>query len=560
VARSTRRDQPSRESEGGRVVLLTVLGLALLAGAVYAGAYLLAGDKVPVGTRVAGVDIGGHRPAAAEVVLRDGLAGRADAPFTVRVAGRVEQVPPRRVGLDVDYSASVRAAGTMHSWKPSQLWAYYTAGGEVSPVVVLDQDRLAALVEQLDSRDGRSPADGSVVFGRDAFHVRPPRAGLSVDPKAAGQAFWSAYLSDDPQVDLTLTTTEPDIGERAVARFVTTFANPAMSSAVTLQLGRRTVRLEPSWYSSLLRAHRVEHHLEPDVDAAGLARLVDEKLGGPDPVDAPRDATVALVGGSPQVVKARRGVVYAPSAIRQALLAAIASDRRTARVHARVADASFTDADARRLAITQRLSSFSVHLPAATPTGRLSAAAARLDGIVLHPGDSLSLRDRLGAALPDDETADALATATFNAAWLGGLRITSHATHATNPGQDSTTGPLGRDATLGQGQDLAFLDDSRYGVLVSVASHAPTARRSGEVTVTLWSTPRWTVTAAHDTPTDVVPAGQVVGHGRGCVARDGAPGLRVTVTRTFTRPGSGEPDRTGSYAAHYHPRPAVVCR
>ena len=153
------------------------------------------------------------------------------------------------------------------------------------------------------------------------------------------------------------------------------------------------------------------------------------------------------------------------------------------------------------------------------PAGRLSAAAARLDGTVLHPGDSLSLRDRLGAALPDGQAADALATATFNAAWLGGLRIASHATHATYPGQGSTAGPLGRDATLRQGQDLAFLDDTRYGVLVSVAFDAPAARRAGSLTVTLWSTPRWTVTSAHDTPTDVVPAGRVVGHGRGCVAQ-----------------------------------------
>ena len=333
-----------------------------------------------------------------------------------------------------------------------------------------------------------------------------------------------------------------------------------MSSAVTLRLGRRSVRLEPSSYSALLGARRVGHHLEPDVDAAGLARLVDDKLGGPDPVDAPHDATVALVGGSPQVVPARPGVVYAPSAIRRALLAAIASDRRTARVRAHRAQASFTDADAGRLGITQRLSSFSVRLPAGMPIGRLSAAAARIDGTVLHPDDSLSLRDRLGVALPDGDAADALATATFNAAWLGGLRIASHATHTTYPGQDPTTGPLGRDATLRQGQDLAFIDDTRYGVLVSVALDAPSARRAGSLAVTFWSTPRWTVTSAHDTPTDVVPAGRVVGHGHGCVARDGADGFRVTVTRTIAPPASGEADRSDSYTAHYRPRPAVVCR
>jgi vancomycin resistance protein YoaR len=415
-------------------------------------------------------------------------------------------------------------------------------------------------VARLDHTDGRPPADGSVEFGHGVFHVRPPRAGLSLDPKAAGTAFWAAYLSNDPQVDLTLTPTEPAVGERAVRHFVSRFANPALSSAVTLRLGGRTVRLEPSSYSALLGARRVGHHLEPQVDTAGLAHVVDDQLGGPDPVDAPHDATVALVDGSPQVVKARPGLAYSPAAIGRALLAAIASDRRTARVPAHRAKASFTDADARALGITQRVATFSVHLRAGTPTGRLSAAVAHLDGTVLQPDDSLSLRGRLGSAVPEGEAGDALATATFNAVWLGGLHLGSHATHATYPGQGSTTGPLGRDATLEQGQDLAFTDDTRYGVLVTATLSPPTAARGGSLTVTLWSTPRWTVTSAHATPTDVVPAGRVVAHGPGCVARDGAHGFRVTVTRTFGQPGSAEPDRSGSYTAHYQPRPAVVCR
>ena len=65
--------------------MLLVLGLALLAGGCYTAAYLAASNKVPVHTRVAGVDIGGHSPTAAATVLRDGLAGRARTPFTVVV-------------------------------------------------------------------------------------------------------------------------------------------------------------------------------------------------------------------------------------------------------------------------------------------------------------------------------------------------------------------------------------------------------------------------------------------------------------------------------------------
>ena len=88
MARATRRDDgPDREDAGGRVVLALVLGLALLTGCVYVGAYVAAGDKIPVGTQVAGIDIGGHKPTTAVEELRDGLAGRADTPFTVTVNG-----------------------------------------------------------------------------------------------------------------------------------------------------------------------------------------------------------------------------------------------------------------------------------------------------------------------------------------------------------------------------------------------------------------------------------------------------------------------------------------
>jgi hypothetical protein len=68
------------------------------------------------------------------------------------------------------------------------------------------------------------------------------------------------------------------------------------------------------------------------------------------------------------------------------------------------------------------------------------------------------------------------------------------------------------------------------------------------------------VTSSHGTRSDVVPAGRVVRHGRSCTARAGAPGFDVTVTRTFSRPSTGEPDHSGTFTAHYDPRPAITCR
>ncbi len=531
------------------MVLLLILGLALLAGGCYVAAYLAASDKVPVGTSVAGVEIGGHSPASAASVLRDELGGRARTPFTVVVNGRTMQVSPRRVGLDVDYTASVQVAGAARSWRPARLWTYYTGGAHLDPVMVLDRARLAALIDGLDGSDGSTPVDGTVTFHRDGFVVNPPQDGLAVDLDGAVAAFQDAYLSDDPRVQLPLVTTAPTIDAEAVRRFVAHFANPAMASAVTLRLGQDAVRLPPASYGWLLGAEKVGHRLRPTVQADALASVVTHRLGAA-PADAPRDATVALVDGRPQVVSAKAGMVFAPDALAAALVDAIGAPDRTARVEATRRAASFTDADARALGITDRISTATVRVQADPRAGGLAAAAARLDGTVLKPGDTLSLRDRLGRGVPGDPAATQLATATFNAAWLAGLEISAHATLPAYTG----TYPMGRDATLGDGQDLAFVDSTSYGVLVS----ATTTRHA--LTVSLWSTPRWTATSSHDTPADVVPPARVVHHGKGCHARAGHPGFDVTVTRALARVGSGAAGPSTSYPVHYEPVPTVVCR
>ena len=73
-------DQPYRQRNNDRRVgawLLT--GLAVLFGGLYVAGYLFTGDRVPRGTSVAGVEIGGLTPVAARAELADGLRARDGA-------------------------------------------------------------------------------------------------------------------------------------------------------------------------------------------------------------------------------------------------------------------------------------------------------------------------------------------------------------------------------------------------------------------------------------------------------------------------------------------------
>lgn len=414
-------------------MLVLILGLALLAGGGYAAAYLAAGDKVPVGTRIGGVDIGGRNLVSAEQALRQGLSGRADRPFTVVINGHTRQVRPSQVGLGVDYAASVRKAGARKSWRPSRIWSYFTDASTYDPVVTLDQDRLARLLRRLDVTDGRAPTDGTVVFRHQSFTVRPPRAGLTLDPSVAGTAFWDAYLSDDPSVQLRMASVPPSIDTSAIDRFVQRFANPAMASSVDLHFGTTTLHLSPTSYGDLLSARRVGSKLRPSVRAEALFRLTDSQLAGA-AIERPKPATVALIEGRPQVVRAEPGVTFKPGDVASALMRAIESKKRSAQVRPTMAMPSFTNADARKLGIRKQLSWFTVRLPRGSQGSALATAVRRLDGTVLEPGQALSLRGLLGGSTPSGASGNALATAVFNAAWLGGLRVTAHAAGASYSG------------------------------------------------------------------------------------------------------------------------------
>ena len=66
-----------------RVIPWLLVGLVTIFGALYVAGYYVTSDRIPRGTTVDGVAIGGMTPAAAEGALRAGLEGPADVPITV---------------------------------------------------------------------------------------------------------------------------------------------------------------------------------------------------------------------------------------------------------------------------------------------------------------------------------------------------------------------------------------------------------------------------------------------------------------------------------------------
>lgn len=564
------------ERAGGRAVVLVVLGLALLVAGGWAAAYAVAGDKVPRGTTVAGVDIGGRAEADASRALTAGLADRVDEPIEVTVDGETQQIDPAAAGLSVDVPASVEAAGGGRSWKPARLWDYFTGGEDLDPVVTVDDDAMDAALDELTATVGTEPVDGGLEFTAGGVETVDPTIGEGVDPETAAAALEAAYLSEDPSVELELVDVEPDIDAADVQEALDGFANPALSGPVTLVFGESPVRIAPRDFAAALSARAEDGALVPDVDEKALTALVDEGIsadGG-----APVDATVALVKGKPKVVPAKPGVSYDPADVASAFLELVAkpAGEREMTVEATVEEPEFSTKDARALKIKEKVGSFTTYYPPASYRDtNIGRAAEIIDGTVLMPGETFSLNDTVGERTVENGFTTGfiisdgifkedlgggvsqMATTLFNAMFFSGLQDVEHKPHSFYIDRY----PVGREATVAWGAvDLRFKNNTEYGVLIDTNVIPSAGRSQGEVTVTMYSTKIWDITTTtSDRYNFTSPATRTLTT-PDCYPNSGYGGFDVDVKRFFTPVGGDEVEKTENFHTTYIPSDTVICK
>ncbi|MCD4536150.1 VanW family protein [Nocardioides sp. cx-169] len=567
--------EPRREREGGRLVLMLLVGLVLLLAGGYTAAYLVAGDKVPRGTTVAGIDIGGRSQDAAVTALEDGLADRDDAPLSVEVGGRTEVVTANEAGLSVDYQASVAAAGGEQSWEPGRLWDYFTGGDDLDAVVDVDEAAMTALVGRLGEDLGSEPTDGEVRFRKGEIVVTDPVVGEAIDPEALREALVPAYLYGDPVPELSLTPAQPDIDDADVQRALDEFANPALSGPVTLVFGDSRVRLQPRQFGSVLGMKAQDGELVPELDTDKLTRLVSNGISED---GAPVDATFKVVDGKPRVVPAKPGVTYEPADVTDAFLALVVKPEgeREMKVEATVAEADFTTEEARALGIKRQVSSFTTYFPYAeyrnTNIGR---AAELVDGTLLEPGETFSLNDTVGERTRENGFTEGfiisngifkedlgggvsqMATTVFNAMFFAGLKDIEHKPHSFYIDRY----PVGREATVAWGAvDLRFQNDTDHGVLIKATLNPSTPSSQGELTVSMYSTKTWDITTRTSERYAYVPPKTRTLDTADCYPNTGYSGFQVDVWRYFKKPGSDELDHEEKFHTVYTPSDTVVCK
>ena len=562
-----------RERPGGTVVWVMLLVLALLLSGGYAAAYAAAGDDVPPGTTIADVEVGGRPPAEAVAALEAGLADRSDDAIQVEVEGQTLRVDPAEAGISVDYEESVAAAGGGQSWHPGRLWDHYTGGDDLGAVVDVDEAALDAYVRDLAQQVGTRARDGGVAFDGTRIDVTQPRTGRTLDAAATAEALVAGYLDDGP-VLLGLQPLQPEVDQADVRRTVDDFANPAMSGPVTVLFEKSRIRLTPGAYAPALGTEARGGVLVPTLDRERLARIVDRRVSTN---AAPTDARFKIVQGKPRIVPSRPGVTYDRTDLAEAFLGLVSrpSGKREERVKATTERPDFTTAEARKLGIRERVSTFTTYYPHAdyrnTNIGR---AGELIDGTVLEPGETFSLNGTVGERTRANGFTEGyvisdgilvsdlgggvsqMATTTFNAAFFAGLEDVEHKPHSFYIDRY----PVGREATVAWGSvDLRFRNDTRHGVLITTHVTPSTVSSSGVVTVSMWSTRTWDIRARTGERYDFTEEQTRRVDTRRCHPNDGYGGFDINVWRDFRRPGSSRVVRSEKFHTSYIPSDTVIC-
>lgn len=566
----------SRDKLGGRVVGWLLLGLVVLFGGAYAAAHFAAADKAPRGTTVAGIDVGGRPHSEIEDAVRAGLAERVQRPITYRLGESESVVEPSAFGLEVDYAATAKRVGGAATWDPAQLWRNLTDGEDVEPVVTVDDATFAATLAEIQGAMGKAPVSGEITFVDGTVDTVTPVDGRGIDPEASQPAIVEAYLAAEPApVELSDTVLKPEIGPEALQSALDTFGNPAVASGVVLTFQGQPIKLSPEQYTPALSMKPVDGALVPELDAEALNEVVAPLVRAQ---GAPREATIKIVAGKPQIVPSEQGNTFDREQLAASFLGLVAAPEGERRLELAVVqdDPEVDTAALEAMGIKERVSTFTTYFPYAEYRNvNIGRASQLVNGTLLEPGETFSLNETVGERTRANGFTEGMmiadgvfksdlgggvsqmATTTFNAMFFAGLEDVEHKPHSFYISRY----PVGREATVAWGAvDLRFRNDTEHGVYIQSWTKPSTPSSQGSVTVSMWSTKTWDITTSTGGRYAFTSPATRTLTGPTCIPNAGYGGFDIDVKRYFRKPGSKKLVRTENFTTTYTPSDTVICK
>ncbi|MCX5168860.1 VanW family protein [Streptomyces antibioticus] len=558
---------------------LALVGGALTVGVggVYLAGLLLTGGDIEAGTTVRGVDIGGLSRTEAVHKLDARLTAAAPRELSVTVGDRSGTVDARQAGISYDAERTVDRASRTASDPVSVIGGLFSSGGggAVEPVVDVDEDKARTTLGKLAKTLDQKVRDGAVSFSGGKVQQVTPQRGAALDVDAAVDTLRSAFLRDTANAVTALPVheTEPKVNAQEVRRAIRDIAQPAVSAPVTLTTEGRRITIAPADLAAHLTLRPdASGSLTPHLDAKGLysAPAVQRALAGV--TTTPANATFALNGDRAVVTdNGRTGIRITDKALGKAvlpLLTKTGTAARTGEVAAIRTEPKLTGANAARLGVKEKLSSFTVNFePAPYRTKNIGRAVELINGSVVAPGETWSFNRTVGQRtesngfvegimILDDQFTkapgggvSAVATTVYNAMFFAGVKPVEHGAHSFYIERY----PEGREATVAWGSlDLRFTNDLGHTLYIQAES------TDHSVTINFLGTKKYdAITSVTGPRTNIHQPAHKVNNDPRCVPQTPLEGFDVEVDRVFHQ--NGKEVKREPFHTHYTPRDEIIC-
>ena len=557
-------EEPPPPRRGRWPLVLGAVLLGLLA--LYAGAGAWFGDRVPRGTTVAGVAVGGQGADEARATLTRQLGPKSAGPLVLTSsAGKVEAAPAD-LGVAVDVDATVDDL-VRFSLAPADVWHHVAGGGSEPAVVTVDDAAFAAAVEDARGELDAEPIEGSISVAGGKVTLKEPVTGTRTDVEGTADAV-RRWWPGDSTVEVAAAVLAPKVPAEELARVKAEFADIAVSAPVSVTAGEKSFKLTPKQLApAVVLAADDQGVITPRADDKKLRAIVHAAAEKADAEIKAKDAVVTFSGRTPTVKAHVSGLALDDASISAEVWKAIGGTSRTATVVTKAVEPTFTTAIAKKTLPKEKISSFTTYFQPGQPrVHNIKLASRVINGTYVPPGQQFSMNAVLGQRTPAKGYVEAgiirngraaesvgggisqVSTTIFNASFFAGVELDAWTPHY----YYISRYPEGREATISW-PDLhnKFTNTTDGGILVQVAT------TDTSITVSYWGTKKYDITATKSARYDIVQPKKYDDDGPDCLNQSPVVGFKVDIGRIFKQ--GGKVVKTQKFTTTYRPEDDVTC-
>ncbi|HHV21318.1 MAG TPA: hypothetical protein GXZ30_07260 [Propionibacterium sp.] len=538
---------PRRRGRGGRVALIVGMLLVALVGGAYAAGYVLAGDRLPRNTSVAGIAIGGLDVTAAEAKLNSEYVPRVLTPITVKIEDASYEVLPAESGLEIDVPATVRAGGAGKSFSPVHIWRVLTGGGEVAPVVAVDEAKLSETVLGLAEDTDRLAVDATATFEEAEIKRTPGEPAIELAQDDLTAALRKAF-PHTTEVTGEVRRIDPIVTDAKIDQAVEEYATPALQGPIKVETGEGTFEVTPAMIGNASEFVVEESKVVVRTDPEKLYEHAQPAIETLD-LKGARNARYSFEGDTPTVIPSVNGAELTKENFEKAVMPALLLPERAVTAELVESKPKFTTEMAEAQKPKEVIGEFTTYYPhAAYRNTNLTLAASKINGTTVPAGDVFSLDKALGprtaaAGYVDGwvvsgsrlkrENAGGIsqsATTVFNAGWFAGLEDVEHQPHT----MYFDRYPAGRESTIYSGHiDVKFRNTTDNAIYLQSYTSKSSPGTRGSITVRIWGTKKWDIESPEPRKSGFYSGRTITDNSADCNPQSASPGFTASYYRVF---------------------------